>query len=220
LKSSRDVSATSHAPSFSMLLTHMTCTRKLLERFGRDSRGVAAVEFACILPVLLLMLVGTLEASRALAVDRRFNLATSMVADLVGRETKLTADDVKAIYNIVGQVMSPFDSAPLKISLIPVMASTSDLSTTKVYAATTNRPSFNGGVQPAKCSAYALPTGLMVKGASGVGGGTVIVVKSSYEYKPALIGYLWGSSTWTEEAIVTPRNNCIAFGDTCDMSCF
>ncbi len=58
----------------------------------------------------------------------------------------------------------------------------------------------------------------MVKGASGVGGGTVIVVKSSYEYKPALMGYLWGSSTWTEEAIVTPRNNCVAFGDTCDMS--
>jgi Flp pilus assembly protein TadG len=198
----------------------MTYARKFLEVFGRDSRGVAAVEFACIVPVLLLMLIGTLEASRALAVDRRFNLATSMVADLVGRETEINADDVKAIYNIVDQVMSPFDSAPLKISLIPVMASTSDLSNTKVYASTASRPSFNGGVQPAKCSSYTLPPGLIVKGASGVGGGTVIVVKTSYEYKPALIGYLWGSSTWTEEAIVTPRNNCIRFGGTCDFSCF
>lgn len=194
--------------------------RKLLKVFGRDTRGVAAVEFACVVPVMLLMSVGAFEVCRAIAIDRRCNLATSMIADLVARETKLTEADVTAIYNIVSLAMSPFDASPLKISLIPVMASTSDVTNTKVYAATDNRPSFNGGDQPAKCSSYALPPGLMVKGASGAGGGTVIVVKTSYHYTPTFIGYLWGSSTWTEEAIVTPRNNCVAFGDTCDMTCF
>jgi len=187
----------------------------LLKRFATDGRGVAAVEFACLAPIVVLMLFGTLEASRALAVDRRFNLATSMVADLVGRETKLTANDVNAIYNIVAQVMSPFDASPLKISLIPVKASSTDASSTKVYAATTNRPSYHGGVQPAKCASFPLTAGLVAKG------GSVIVVKTSYDYTPAVIGYLWGSSTWTEQAIVSPRNSCVDFDtNNCVSTCF
>jgi Flp pilus assembly protein TadG len=188
---------------------------KRFKRFATDVRGVAAVEFACIAPIILLMLIGTLEASRALAVDRRYNLATSMVADLVGRETKLTANDVNAIYNIVAQVMSPFDASTLKISLIPVKASSTDASNTKVYAATGNRPSYHGGVQPSKCASFPLTTGLVAKGAS------VIVIKTSYDYTPALVGYLWGSSTWTEQAIVSPRNSCVDFDtNNCVSTCF
>ena len=190
-------------------------SRALMKRFAADVRGVAAVEFASVAPVIVLMLVGTLEASRALAVDRRYNLATSMVADLVGRETKLSANDVNAIYSIVAQVMSPFDPSTLKISLIPVKASSTDATSTKVYAATTNRPSYHGGVQPSKCASFSLTKGLVAKG------GSVIVVQTSYVYTPVLVGYLWGSSTWTEEAIVSPRNSCVDFdANNCVSTCF
>lgn len=201
--------------SASILSRSMKFVRALGTKFAADVRGVAAVEFAYIAPIVMLMLVGTLEASRALAIDRRYNLATSMVADLVGRETKLTANDVNAIYNIVAQVMSPFDASTLKISLIPVKASSTDASNTKVYAATTNRPSYHGGVQPAKCASFPLTTGLVAKG------GSVVVVQTSYNYTPVLVGYLWGSSTWTEEAIVTPRNSCVDFdANNCISTCF
>jgi Flp pilus assembly pilin Flp len=201
--------------SFSAWPRFMKSTCALIKRFAKDVRGVAAVEFAYIAPVVALMFVGTLEASRALAVDRRFNLATSMVADLVGRETKLTANDVNAIYNIVAQVMSPFDATTLKISLIPVKASSTDASNTKVYAATTNRPSYHGGAQPAKCATFSLENGLIPKG------GSVIVVQTSYVYTPVLVDYLWGSSTWTEQAIVSPRNSCVDFdANNCVSTCF
>jgi Flp pilus assembly protein TadG len=193
----------------------MKFPRAIAKRFAADVRGLAAVEFAYIAPILVLMFVGALEASRALAADRRFNLATSMVADLVGRETKLTAADVNAIYNIVAQAMSPFDASTLKISLIPVKASSTDASNTKVYAAATNRPSYHGGAQPAKCASFPLTTGLVGKG------GSVIVIQTSYQYTPALVSHLWGSSTWTEQAIVSPRNSCVDFdANNCISTCF
>jgi Flp pilus assembly protein TadG len=68
-----------------------------LKRAGRDEKGVAAVEFGLIAPVLLLMLVGTIEVSRAVSMDRRFGTVTSMVADLVAREKTITSGDVNSI---------------------------------------------------------------------------------------------------------------------------
>src|SRR5690606_25911079 len=67
---------------------------RALRRFARDVQGVGAVEFAMVAPVLLAMLLGAVEITRAVAIDKRFTVVTSMVADLVARETQLTGDDV------------------------------------------------------------------------------------------------------------------------------
>ncbi len=36
---------------------------RFTRRFARDARGIAAVEFAFVVPIMLLMLVGTVEAA-------------------------------------------------------------------------------------------------------------------------------------------------------------
>lgn len=167
-------------------------------------------------PVLLAMLLGAVEITRAVAIDKRFTVVTSMVADLVARETQLTGDDVKAIYDIAEQVMAPYDAGPLKLSIIPVMSSISDASTTLVYPATTNRPSFHGGAQPEKCQPYLLAEGFLKENES------VIVVESSYTFTPLFAGAVIGSQTWTEKAFAKPRKSlCVAFdGASCTSSCF
>src|SRR5690554_4731160 len=58
----------------------------------RDSRGVAAVEFAVIAPVLFLLLIAAYEVSRAISLDRRFHLITTMTGDLVSREQDMGAN--------------------------------------------------------------------------------------------------------------------------------
>ena len=45
--------------------------RRLLARAAHDCEGVAAIEFGYLAPVMLIMLIGTLEASRAINMDRR-----------------------------------------------------------------------------------------------------------------------------------------------------
>lgn len=178
-----------------------------LRRLWGNTDGVAAVEFGFIMPIMLLMLLGTVEISRAITIDRRFNLATSMIADLVTREDDMTSAKLEAIYEAVSFVMGSYDNGTFKASVIPVMAN-DDASETKVYATTTNRPPYNEGVDdPAQCDDYALTANLLD------GGRSVIVVKSSYEFSPIILGYVVGNLSWTDSATASPRSSsgCVDF---------
>ncbi len=178
-------------------------------RLRRSSEGVAAVEFGLIAPVLLLMLIGTIEVSRAISIDRKFGFVTSTIADLVARERSLTAADVTAMYDIVGHMMRPWDDSTLKISIIPVKSNIINQNTRCVYAQTTNRPALHGASQSAFGSTYTLTNDLMEEGTA------VIVVESSYTFTPLFVFSFMGSSTWTDKAILSPRDGHVQF-DTPD----
>ncbi len=187
--------------------------------FARDLKnnvaGLAAVEFGLIAPIMLIMLIGTIEVSRAISMDRRFGLATAMVGDLVAREEDMTADNLNAIYGIVEHVMEPYESSALKISVVPVKAASDDKTNTKVYAGTANRPSYNGMSAPGTCSGYGLTAGLVDQGES------VIVVESSYDYTPLIVNDFIAAKTWTDKSVLSPRNSCVDFDDdNCVSSCF
>ena len=178
-------------------------------RLGRNSQGVAAVEFGLIAPVLLLMLVGTIEVSRAISIDRKFGAVTSAIADLITRERQVTSADITAMYSIVGHMMRPWDSSTLKIAIVPVKSNIINQNTRCVYAQTTNRPALNGASQTAYGSSYALTNDLMEKGTA------VVVIESSYTFTPLFVFSFMGSSTWTDKAILTPRDGHVQF-DTPD----
>ena len=57
----------------------------LLKRFLRDTRGAVLVEFAAVLPVLLLMYVGGSGLSDMIACNRKVTTATRALSDLVSR---------------------------------------------------------------------------------------------------------------------------------------
>ena len=185
-------------------------------KLRHDSKGVAAVEFGLLAPVLLVMLLGTIELSRAISIDRKFGLVTSTVADLVAREKTLSSADVTAMYDIVNHLMKPWDASVLKLSIIPVKASPTNKNDTRVYAGTTNRPTLHGAAQLSKCSSYTLTTDMLSSGSS------VIVVETSYAFKPLFVGSIIGTSTWTDKAILSPRNSCVDFDSpsNCVSNCW
>ena len=51
-------------------------------RIARNNSGVAAVEFAMIVPIMFLLFVGSVEFSQAITVDRRVTQVASSTADL------------------------------------------------------------------------------------------------------------------------------------------
>jgi Flp pilus assembly protein TadG len=182
--------------------------KRLSGRVRNNIEGIAAVEFGFIAPIMLLMLVGTAEVSRAVTIDRRFGLATSMIADLVTREEDMTAANLLKIYDIVEHVMGNYDNGSMKVSVIPVKANPADASDTRVYAEATNRPPLNGGVDERELGdAYALAEDMISAGA------TVIVVKAEYTFNPIFLNYVFGNATWQDTAILSPRNSCVDFDD-------
>ena len=61
--------------------------------FAKNEEGVAAVEFALILPIMLAAYMGVVELSQALNADRKMTRATSTIADLASRSPLFDATE-------------------------------------------------------------------------------------------------------------------------------
>jgi len=89
---------------------------KYLNRFSTNNEGVAAVEFALIAPLLILLFLGTVETSYAVAVDRKISRTASAIADLVTQSARINPDDdmkeLKELIDIADKIMQPYDLVP------------------------------------------------------------------------------------------------------------
>lgn len=83
--------------------------RRIKNRFRNQAiAGVAAVEFALILPLMLLIYSGSAEITTAISAQRRvFHLASS-VGDLIGREKEVTRAGLDNVLNLSTSLMAPF----------------------------------------------------------------------------------------------------------------
>ena len=189
--------------------------RNTLKAFGIDRRGVAAVEFALIAPVGMVMMLGTIELGRAVVTARRFNLVTAVISDLVAREATMNDTELAAIATAATVMWQPYDAATLQFQVLQIRQS--GPTATKI-AANTNYvdwpKGFFGATVPAKCSLYTpvLPANMLSPG------GVVIIVNGSYTYKPLLGTSLpFATATtwnWTSTSSHGPRNACVDYNVT------
>ena len=94
-------------------------------RLVRDRRGVSAVEFALILPLMLAIYLGGNELSHALTIARKVTHVTSSLGDLVTQSKKITNADMTNILNAAASVMTPYATGTLlkiKVSGITIDA--------------------------------------------------------------------------------------------------
>jgi Flp pilus assembly protein TadG len=96
--------------------------RTIAGRFLRDRRGVAALEFALIAPVIILLYLGSVELTTGLDVNKNLGRAGSMVADLVTQQQTITKADITNIMAIAKATMLPYqrDTPQIKITAIDV----------------------------------------------------------------------------------------------------
>ncbi len=80
-----------------------------------DERGISAVEFALILPILLITYLGTVEVSQGLTVSRNTTNIASTVADLIGQTTTITSANVTTVFKASEAIISPFSTGNMKI---------------------------------------------------------------------------------------------------------
>ena len=74
--------------------------RKSVRTLGADTGGFAAVEFAMVMPIMVAMLLGCVEVSDALSVDKRINVTAGSIGDMVARTTPITKKDITDIFRI------------------------------------------------------------------------------------------------------------------------
>lgn len=84
--------------------------RRLISRFRRSERGVAAVEMALFAPVLALMLLGGYDVARFASIRNGVDKVGFSVADVTSQYQELTADAMKQVFLVTGSSMASYVS--------------------------------------------------------------------------------------------------------------
>jgi Flp pilus assembly protein TadG len=136
---------------------------------SRDTRGVAAIEFVIIVPVMLVLFFGTVEYSRAVAVDRKVTLVARALSDLTSQNTSVTSAQLSNIFNAGIGILSPYSASPVNARIMELYIDP-NLIVRTIWTATT------GSAPPA--GVVTVPTALKVAGTY------LIYSEVSYNYVP------------------------------------
>lgn len=169
--------------------------RKLLGRFGGDRRGVSAVEFALLAPVMITLYFGSVEISEGVAADRKVSLTAAALANLAAQATTISAADMTNILNAASAIIAPYDSGKLKITV-----SCLDIDANKT--ATVKWSQTRNGVVRATGSTYTFDASTAPL---DVAKSQLILAEASYDYTPVVGMVITGTLTLSDRMFMSPR---------------
>ncbi len=82
--------------------------RQEIRNLVGNEKGVAAIEFAFIAPILLTLYFVTMEVAQAVESNRKVGRAASMIADLVTQQQTIKKTELDAIMQIGLSIMQPY----------------------------------------------------------------------------------------------------------------
>ncbi len=148
--------------------------QSVTHKFASDRRGVSAVEFALILPIMLVMYLGGVEVLQGVAINRMVALTASTVTNLVSQYTTISASSqMPDILNASAQVLTPY---PVSNATVVVTCISID-NTGKATVAWSQ--ALNG-------SAKATGTAITVPAKLDTPSTTLILGETTYNYTPAI----------------------------------
>lgn len=165
--------------------------------FASHAGGLAAVEFALIVPVMITLYFGTIETTNALTAARRVTNVAETAADLTAQATTVSASDIADIFAASTAILTPFPTSAVKITISSVVASSSSATNTTVAWS----QAYGGATARATNSAVTLPTGLTTAGSS------VIMVEVVYTYTSPIGTFITGPISMSEVAYLKPRRS-------------
>jgi Flp pilus assembly protein TadG len=182
-----------------MMSQAMTCALTWLRSFDRrvrslagDQRGVSAVEFAMLLPLMLSLYLGAVELSQGIGADRKVTLTARTVADLVSQVSSINNNDMTNSLNAAAAVMAPYPSTNLKVTVSSVKIDANSKATI-VWSDTLN------GTARAIGSTVTLPTALLVANTY------LVWSEVQYTYKPTIGYVVSGTLTLKDQIYMRPR---------------
>ncbi len=155
----------------------------------RGERGVALIEFALVLPVLILLFIGLVEFSEAFTVSRKLATTANTVSDLVAQEATVTTGDLDNIALVADEIMKPYSTTPLTLVIVSVVADSTN----------TPRVDWSYPATYATGAVYALPQADMTEP-----GSSLIIAEATYGFTPTVSRFL-GTFNINKRALFRPR---------------
>ena len=182
-------------------------------RFRRDTRGVAALEFALVAPLLVTMLIGVTEATSLVRAQMKLNHAAGLLGKMVAQQTALvTNGTTNTLGNLcygAGMAMAPLPATSFA-SAVASVTNTSSNGTQMDWESDTSCATTATKIGAAAAVALATTKGLVPDV-----GDSVIIVEVSYVYTASSHLIMPASKTMTQTIYVRPRANATIACSNC-----
>jgi len=163
-----------------------------ISAFRRDHKGMSAVEFALLAPLMLIIYMGVVETSEGIAIQRKVTLTARSVADLASQTTSINNADMTNMLSAASAVVAPFSASKLKVTVSAVDIDANGIAKV-VWSDSLN------GTKRATNSTVTLPPALNVPGAQ------LIWSEVTYNFMPSIGYVITGPLNLFDEIHMRPR---------------
>lgn len=167
---------------------------KLFRKFRRANEGLAAIEFAMLLPVMITMFLGSIELTDALTCKQKVVGLAATAADLIAQEKNVTDADMSNVFSAVNSIVYPYPTANVKIVISSLVDNGSGGGKVAWSSA-------QNGTPRAVNSTVAVPAGVITTG------GSVILAEITYPYTSKVSSMLTGTTNLTSTFYARPRRS-------------
>lgn len=158
----------------------VTLFKKLIARLWRAEKGVAAVEFALIMPILLILYLGSVDVSQGIQADRKLASVAGTLGDLVAQtRSELPVSVLNDYFSASQAIMLPFDGSETSMLLTIVFVDSNGNTSVRASRGA------NGATPQTNNASYPLPAEIT----NLARGGYVVVSEAWYSYRP-IVGYV------------------------------
>jgi Flp pilus assembly protein TadG len=165
-----------------------------IARLANERSGLAAVEFAMLLPMMMTLFLGSVEITTGVAIHRKVTLTARAVADLSSQFTTIAASDMSNILNSSADIIAPYASAKLQ-SVVSELSINAQGQATVVWSATLNGTARTAG------TVVNVPANLAVANTY------LLLGEASYTYTPTYGYVVTGTLTLNDQVYMRPRQS-------------
>lgn len=165
----------------------------IFQSFRGDTRAMAAIEYALVLPILILILAIVVVGGQALAIHKKVVLTSGALADLVTQYSTLSSATMTTVLGVGASTMAPYGVANLSVVVSEVQTNSTGVGTVTWSRAANNGTALTAG------SSFTLTRLLRMPNM------TYIVGQVSYVYSPTNILQRLGPMTLSNTSYLSPR---------------
>jgi Flp pilus assembly protein TadG len=186
---------------------------RIARRFAASTRGIAAVEFALVMPVLLVMFLSTFDAANGIAVYMKVRSAAFVLAAITNQYgtsanvnyPPIATADMTNITGAASKVLAPYTGTPVVV--ISQIKATSNTAAVVSWSYSLNGTALTQG------NPYtSLPANFAQNSCGNTYPCYVIVATVSYTYTPLFGSFMTGPITLSDTVLATPRGTtCIQY---------
>jgi Flp pilus assembly protein TadG len=175
-------------------MNRLAAIARCRSRFAGDRRGVSAVEFALLLPVMVTLFLGSVEASQGIATDRKVELTAHTLADLASQYTDITNAEMSNLLNAGSAIIAPYSAANLS-EVVSEISINAQGTATVVWSDTLNGTALTVGQTINVPSSLAVPNTYLV------------LAQVQYNYNPTYGYVMTGTVTLSDQSFMRPRES-------------